>query len=202
MGSRSGIKLIAFDMGGVIYHGIGYTEYLRRTGIINERQAALVRNMYRRTQVGRIDFQKMIGLLSKRLGISRKTLKEVRRKQLETLSYTDRRIEKLIMGLSKRYAVVLLTNISKERYESIIRRGMPSKPFFKRVFASYKIGLLKPDSRIYRHVLKEMGAKPEEMLFIDDKEENVEGARRLGIDTIRYVDYPTLRGELAKRGVL
>ena len=53
------------------------------------------------------------------------------------------------------------------------------KPEF--AFTSYDLGLLKPDPLIYQVVLQKLGAKPQEVIFIDDKLKNVEAAKSLGI---------------------
>lgn len=50
-----------------------------------------------------------------------------------------------------------------------------------RAFTSYDLGLLKPDPLIYKVVLQKLGAKPQEVIFIDDKQKNVEAAKSLGI---------------------
>ena len=53
-------------------------------------------------------------------------------------------------------------------------------------FTSYKLGLLKPDPKIYQTVLKELNAQPQEVIFIDDKEKNVAAACSLGIHGIQF----------------
>lgn len=50
-----------------------------------------------------------------------------------------------------------------------------------KIFVSYELGLLKPDVEIYRQVLKKLNARPEEVVFIDDKLKNVEAAKSIGI---------------------
>ena len=54
-----------------------------------------------------------------------------------------------------------------------------------KIFVSYELGLLKPDKAIYQSVLAKLNAKPEEVIFIDDKRENVE-AKSLGINGIVF----------------
>lgn len=48
-------------------------------------------------------------------------------------------------------------------------------------FASYLIGRAKPDPDAYRFVCTAMGARPESVLFIDDNQINVDGARKAGL---------------------
>lgn len=57
---------------------------------------------------------------------------------------------------------------------------------FDALFFSCEIGLCKPDSRVYEHVLRELGAAPHETLFIDDREDNIRAAATLGIRVHHY----------------
>lgn len=54
------------------------------------------------------------------------------------------------------------------------------------VFTSYELGLLKPDTQIYQAVIQRLGVKPSELIFIDDKQENVDGAIACEIYAIVY----------------
>jgi epoxide hydrolase-like predicted phosphatase len=49
-------------------------------------------------------------------------------------------------------------------------------------------GISKPDERIYLRTLERLGMRPEEAVFVDDKIENVEAARRLGMYGIQFQD--------------
>lgn len=54
--------------------------------------------------------------------------------------------------------------------------------FFDVVVSSYKIGVLKPDSRIYRHCLQTLGVRAEEAVFVGDGgRDELSGASQLGI---------------------
>ena len=66
---------------------------------------------------------------------------------------------------------------------------------------SYQLGIVKPDPAIYRHTLAELGTRPEETLFIDDKLPNVEAARALEIQAIEYSSVEHLREELIAKGL-
>jgi putative hydrolase of the HAD superfamily len=66
---------------------------------------------------------------------------------------------------------------------------------------SCEVGLVKPDPAIYRHMLAELGTRPEETLFIDDKLPNVEAARALKIQTIEFSSVERLREDLIAVGL-
>ncbi|MDP8990388.1 MAG: HAD family phosphatase [Acidobacteriota bacterium] len=52
---------------------------------------------------------------------------------------------------------------------------------FDQVTFSYELGVIKPEAAIYRHAIEGLGVEPAEALFLDDRPENVEGARAAGI---------------------
>ncbi len=69
---------------------------------------------------------------------------------------------------------------------------------FDKVFLSFELGCRKPSAEIYGAVLKKLGASPEDVVFIDDKPENVEGARTVGMNAILFRDVSQLKADLAK----
>ena len=54
---------------------------------------------------------------------------------------------------------------------------------FDYVFLSFEIGLRKPDREIYEYVLKSIQTTPNNVLFIDDYINNIQGAKECGIQT-------------------
>jgi putative hydrolase of the HAD superfamily len=61
---------------------------------------------------------------------------------------------------------------------------------------SYQLRMVKPDPAIYRHVLGLVGTRAEETLFLDDKLENIEAAKALGIKAIQFSTVEKLREDL------
>lgn len=60
--------------------------------------------------------------------------------------------------------------------------------FFEKAFFSYELGMRKPMPQIYSHILEELGWKdrPGEVLFIDDKEENIRAASQQGWQVVHH----------------
>ena len=59
---------------------------------------------------------------------------------------------------------------------------------FEHVVESSKLGLRKPDPRIYRHACDLLGVQPEECVYLDDLGINLKPARALGMRTIKVGD--------------
>lgn len=72
---------------------------------------------------------------------------------------------------------------------------------FDALIWSYQLGIAKPDAAIYRHTLAKLGTLADETLFIDDKLENIEAARALGIRAIQFSSVEKLRQELVAAGL-
>ena len=59
---------------------------------------------------------------------------------------------------------------------------------FEHVVESSKVGLRKPDPRIYQHACDLLGVPPERCIYLDDLGINLKPARALGMRTIKVVD--------------
>ena len=65
-----------------------------------------------------------------------------------------------------------------------------------RVFYSQEVGLRKPGEEIFRHALREMNWRPEDVLFIEDSPQHVATARRLGLRVLHLAPPLTLTSAL------
>ncbi|MGW4410897.1 HAD family hydrolase [Nonomuraea sp. NPDC004702] len=63
-------------------------------------------------------------------------------------------------------------------------------------FYSGRMGLVKPDREIFDEVARELGADPSEIVFVDDRAENVEGAERAGMTGVLFTGAAALRKSL------
>ena len=105
--------------------------------------------------------------------------------------------EKVHKLKEKGYKIYILSNYS----ECLFTKHTSDAPFIELadgVVVSYQIHLTKPDERIYRYLLDKYNLKAEECLFFDDRQENTEGAIKLGINAITVTSKELLLEELDK----
>jgi len=67
---------------------------------------------------------------------------------------------------------------------------------FDHVIESAKIGLRKPDPRIYRIMVETLGVDPDKCVYLDDLGVNLKPAREMGMTTIKVTSAPQAIAEL------
>lgn len=107
----------------------------------------------------------------------------------------------LVMELKQKgYGLHLLSNASLRFYEYSGRH--PVFGLMDSLNISARMKLLKPQREIYEAVLNNRRLIARECLFIDDLPQNVEGARRAGIDAYQFVGVNALKDYLRQRDIL
>jgi putative hydrolase of the HAD superfamily len=72
---------------------------------------------------------------------------------------------------------------------------------FRKVFVSSTIGLRKPDAEAFRFVVGEIGVPAERIVFFDDSQNNVEGARACGLQAVHVTSHADVAEALAAMGL-
>jgi putative hydrolase of the HAD superfamily len=75
--------------------------------------------------------------------------------------------------------------------------ALPLARHFEQLLFSCQLRLAKPDPRCFHTALARLGAAPADVIFTDDRAENVEAAARLGIRAFRFTSADALRARLA-----
>jgi epoxide hydrolase-like predicted phosphatase len=102
--------------------------------------------------------------------------------------------------LKKNYRLLLLSNTDVMRF-GFIKKKFPEIMIFNEYILSYEVGTMKPNPRIYEDALKKAGVEAEECIFVDDIEENIEVAQKLGLDVIHMVPHTDLEAVLREKGL-
>jgi 2-haloacid dehalogenase len=97
-----------------------------------------------------------------------------------------------------RYA---LTNWSAETF-GIARERFGFLDWFCGVLVSGEERMIKPDPRFFRLLVERFGLVPGTTFYVDDSAANVEAARALGFDAVRFTGPRRLRRDLAARRAL
>jgi epoxide hydrolase-like predicted phosphatase len=114
----------------------------------------------------------------------------------------NKEIQELIIDLKKSgYQLLILSNTIKH-HAKCNREERKLFDNFDGAILSCEVGFRKPEIEIYELVLEKFELKPEECIFIDDKEENLIPAKKLGMNTILFNDPLQLKNELTKMGIL
>ena len=66
---------------------------------------------------------------------------------------------------------------------------------------SCRVGSSKPGPAIFHHALREVGAMPDEAMFIDDVHENAHAAANLGINAFHFISPEELLAEFSRLGL-
>jgi putative hydrolase of the HAD superfamily len=90
--------------------------------------------------------------------------------------------------------MALLSNAGLD-FSSYFRNGLLGE-FFDQVFTSGELGVLKPDAQIFRALIAGLDVAPSDVVFIDNRRDNIAGAAELGITGHVYTGATSLRSYL------
>ncbi|HLV86597.1 MAG TPA: HAD family phosphatase [Candidatus Sulfotelmatobacter sp.] len=97
--------------------------------------------------------------------------------------------------------IYALSNWSAETFP-FAKRRFEFLQWFRAIFLSADVRLVKPDPRIFQSFCEKFALRPEQIVFIDDLPHNVEAARTVGMHAIQFSDPASLREELAQHGIV
>ncbi len=116
------------------------------------------------------------------------------------LTKDNQKVLRLARRLNKQYCLAMLSNINTLHYD-YLEEKFPVFSAFDHIFASFQMGCIKPDPKIYLKALNNMGVLPEEAFYTDDRFDLIEQARKLGIKAYVYKGYEQLKQDLLKEGI-
>ena len=181
-------KLYIFDMGNVLVYNAGVLpEIISYLNIKEEEFFAYTGENFTKFLNGMISSDEFWTRFS--LGYGKKIEEELFGKFFNPKM--DEGVKVLIRQLKENSRVVCGTNVIEPHYSYLLKYG--NYDIFDEVYASNLIGISKPDPDFYRYILKKEGIKPEDTVFVDDTEENILSAQKIGINSILFTDSDSLR---------
>ena len=94
----------------------------------------------------------------------------------------------------------ILSNIGDAMELGVLGR-FPALAGFNHHTFSHRLGIAKPDAAIYRHAVEGLGVPAGKILFVDDREENIEAARAAGMVAVQYLGHPGFVEEMQRIGL-
>ena len=196
------IKTIFFDIGGVLVKvdsSDSIQKLSRKLGVSTEKiRQGMTRELLNDYEKGYLTsnqfYEQLLIIYDSKHTMDMETFKgfwlDVLFPCTESMAFLER--------VTKDFPVWLLSNTNDFHYDLL----MQDFPFMKCVEGgtySFMVGSMKPEPLIYEIAIKKSGFRPEEILFIDDLEANVQAAQNQGINTIHYVDFSSFSQELSQR---
>lgn len=202
------VRHIIFDLGGVLLN-IDYNlteEAFVKLGITDfpDMYSQLKQTtLFDDFEIGKITAEAFISGLQQHASISLTEKDIIGAWNAMLLDFPLRRLQ-ILQQLRTYYDLFLLSNTNKiheTAFNDILRRENGIQhigAFFDRVYLSHRIGMRKPDVEVFEMILSENGLKPEHTLFIDDSPQHIEGAKKLGIQTIWLEPGMTIEKDIFK----
>ena len=197
LGGRQVIQAVIWDFGGVLttspfeafarfeaQHGLP-ADIIRRTNAANHLENAWAK--FERAEIDADTFDELFAAESRALGV------EIRGKDVLPLLSGDLRpemVEALRRVKEKSKTGCITNNLPANSMGSKAGRSLyvaEVMALFDHVIESAKIGLRKPDPRIYKMMTDALGVDPTRCVYLDDLGVNLKPAREMGMTTIKVV---------------
>ena len=190
------IKMIGFDLGGVYLTDCWSFAIRKRIAkefhvpfeLINKRHKRYIR----RVRKGLMNEKVFLNNLFRGTGVPIPKVKR-RIRELNAIQYPE--TGAIIRKLVKRYKVVAMNNEGKEWNTYRIAR-FHLRSLFDKMLSSCILHKEKPTKAYYRLVLKRLRISPKDLVFIDNREDNVTAAAQIGINAIHFRSPKQLKQDL------
>lgn len=183
-------KHYIFDMGGVLVKPIPHKLLINEISYVNcpteELNKLFYENFYK-YEKGEIDTNDFVHKLQPYFNKKDLTPEEYEKDYYDigvkyggVFENAYNELKKLKDNGNKVYLLSNLHEISFKDFSKVFDTSI-----FDKLFLSYELGMIKPDDEIFKYVIKEIGDDPKNMFFFDDKIENIEAAKRNGMNAIQ-----------------
>lgn len=106
-------------------------------------------------------------------------------RKMFTVNKTGRKL--FLDAIARGLPVYTLSNIAGHHIDAIERNWPGFFDGATGLFLSYEMGVRKPDAKIFRHLLDDLGVDGSQCLFIDDRDDNIEAACAAGIHALQFI---------------
>jgi epoxide hydrolase-like predicted phosphatase len=192
-------RAVIFDFGGVLMKTVDYSprhQWDDRLSLPHGSVEKAVHNAesWAQAQIGKIPIKIYWENVAQRLNLSIQQVNQLARNFYSGDQLDVDLIEYIQQLRESGFAVGLLSNDSVELRPRL--KNLNIEKLFDPLIISAEIGVMKPDARAYQTVLEKLDCSADMAIFIDDRQENVDGAAALGIYPVFYHAGMDLRATL------
>lgn len=195
------IKAVIFDLGSVVFD-INWKkineEMMKKFGInvlIRSCGNEKIQKYYDETLVGKREMKEVFNEL-KTDNVNLDEVVDFYKKLYKKYKRQNEGITELIdkLKMKNNLKIFCLTDTNKLHFQA--HNEQNSLDEFDKIFTSFQLGIKKSDKEVFVKVLNEIRINPDELIFVDDNEKNVNNAQSLGINAIKFEDNNQLIREL------
>ncbi len=188
---QSSIRAVIFDVGGVLLR----TEDRKPRTLLADGLRLTVSQLEdlvfkgesgHAAQRGEISTDVHWAQVGKKLGVGGNEIAAIR-ESFFAGDVVDRQLVRFIGDLRPAFRTAIITNAFDDM-RAALQGTYGIAPHFDHIVVSAEEGVMKPDPRIYRKTLSLCEVEAHQAIFVDDFPENVQGARRLGMQAIHFRD--------------
>lgn len=110
-------------------------------------------------------------------------------------------VQELLAALAPRFTLACLSNTNAVHWP-YVRDVLGLSGLLHCYYLSHEIGHLKPSRAVFEHVLADLGCPPQQVLFLDDNQLNVDAAQAVGLQAYRAVGIEEVHTVLRSLGLL
>src|SRR3989344_3544494 len=195
---KTKIKALIFDVGGVLFlaknkkkrNGENLLSSLKEAyrllkNIDVEKFYADTLEIYMKSSANKISKKETLDLFSKKLGISHEETEKIFEKLYGENVIENKKLYDYILKLKKYGYKIGISSIQFHLSRDVL---IPKK--YRQNFDALQIscddGFRKPDKRAFEFIMNKLKVKPEESIFVDDKQKNLDAAEELGMKTVIF----------------
>ena len=183
------IKNIVFDVGKVLVD-FNWEDVFTELGFTGERyhkvaQATVLSSLWNEFDRGTMTEEEILEGFLKNAPECQKEIQLFWENLSKTIKRYDYSMEWIQSLKENGYGIYILSNYPERLYQLTLEELAFVKLADGGIF-SYQIKHVKPEPEIYQTLFEKYNLKPEECVFLDDKEDNIIAARALGMSAIQF----------------
>ncbi|MBL6667282.1 MAG: HAD-IA family hydrolase [Crocinitomicaceae bacterium] len=189
------VKALLFDLGGVIVN-LDYHKTINAFEALGVTNAEILYNQFSQTEIfddfetGCLSGKEFINLMKHQISTHSSESEIKKAWNAMILGFEEATLEQ-IKRYSEKIPCYLLSN-TNEIHLAYIQSLLGKMPFknlellFNKCYYSHIIGKRKPHKETFEWVLNDMGYTPEDVLFIEDSPQHIEGAKTINLNTLYF----------------